>query len=109
MIPAIVLAAGLSSRMNGRSKALLRLNASDTFLTQIVRTFLAAGIDDVVVVVGHEADAVAATFEKSGLRARLVGNADYESGQLSSILTGLSVIDRPGVAAMLLTLVDVPT
>jgi molybdenum cofactor cytidylyltransferase len=108
MIPAIVLAAGLSTRMNGRSKALLSLTAGDTFLTHIVRTFLAAGIDDVVVVVGYEADAVVAMFDKSSLPARLVANADYESGQLSSILAGLSVVDRPGVAAMLLTLVDVP-
>src|SRR3954467_1514570 len=108
MIPAIVLAAGLSTRMNGRSKALLPLDERDTFLTHIVRTFLAAGIDDLVVVVGHEADAVAARFDTSGLRARLVANLEYPKGQLSSILTGLSVIDRPGVAAMLLTLVDVP-
>jgi molybdenum cofactor cytidylyltransferase len=37
-----------------------------------------------------------------------VVNADYARGQLSSILAGLRAIDRPGVAGMLLTLVDVP-
>ena len=51
VIPAIVLAAGRSSRM-GRAKATLPLDDSDTFLTRIVRTFLEAGVDDVVVVVG---------------------------------------------------------
>ena len=39
---------------------------------------------------------------------RVILNPDYESGQLSSILAGLRAIDRPGVAAMLMTLVDVP-
>jgi molybdenum cofactor cytidylyltransferase len=37
-----------------------------------------------------------------------VENADYESGQLSSLLAGLRVVDRPGVVAALVTLVDVP-
>src|SRR5690242_7230596 len=49
MIPAIVLAAGRSSRM-GRPKASLPIGA-DTFLSRIVRTFLDAGVGDVVVVV----------------------------------------------------------
>jgi molybdenum cofactor cytidylyltransferase len=106
VIPALVLAAGRSSRM-GRAKATLPLD-DDTFLTRIVRTFLAAGVDDVIVVVGHEADQVIAGFAPSGLRARFVENRDYDRGQLSSLLAGLAVVDRPGVHAMLVTLVDVP-
>jgi molybdenum cofactor cytidylyltransferase len=108
MTPAIVLAAGLSTRMGGRAKALLPVDASDTFLTRIVRTFLDAGVDDVVVVIGHERDAVAAALASSGLSARTVVNAAYATGQLSSVIAGLSVVDRPGVAAALVTLVDVP-
>jgi CTP:molybdopterin cytidylyltransferase MocA len=108
VIPAIVLAAGQSTRMGGRAKANLPLDSGDTFLTRIVRTFLAASVDDVVVVLGHDAESVAATFLASGLPARLVVNRNYASGQLSSILTGLRAVDRPGVAAVLLTLVDVP-
>jgi molybdenum cofactor cytidylyltransferase len=108
VIPVIVLAAGRSSRM-GRAKAALPLAGSDdTFLTRIVRTFRDAGVDDVIVVVGHEAEAIAAGFAKSGLAARFVVNADYDRGQLSSLVAGLAVIDRPGVAAVLVTLVDVP-
>src|SRR5947207_8359774 len=105
MLPALVLAAGRSSRM-GRAKALLPLDG-DTFLSRIVRTFLAAGVDDVVVVVGHEAGEIVDAFP-SELPARFVENRDYDRGQLSSLLTGLAVIDRPGVRAMLMTLVDVP-
>lgn len=107
MIPAIVLAAGKSTRM-GRPKATLPLDGGDTFLSRIVRTFAAAAVEDVVVVVGHEAAGVIASFANVDVTARFVENPDYEQGQLSSLLAGLRVIDRPGVEAALLTLVDVP-
>ena len=82
----------------GRAKATLPLDASDTFLTRIVRTFLEAGVDDVVVVVGHEADAIVSSFSASGLPARFVVNHDYDRGQWSSLVAGLGVVDRPGVS-----------
>jgi CTP:molybdopterin cytidylyltransferase MocA len=107
VIPAIVLAAGRSSRM-GRAKASLPLGGEETFLTRIVRTFLDAGVDDVVVVVGHEANSIVSTFVGSGLPARFVVNREYDRGQLSSLVAGLGVVDRPGVSAALMTLVDVP-
>jgi CTP:molybdopterin cytidylyltransferase MocA len=92
----------------GRAKASLPLDNGDTFLTRIVRTFRDAGVDDVIVVVGHDAEAIASNFSESGLPARFVLNAGYDRGQLSSLVAGLTVIDRPGVAAVLVTLVDVP-
>ena len=107
VIPAIVLAAGRSSRM-GRAKATLPAGDGHTFLSRIVQTFRDAGVDDVIVVVGHDADPIANSFAASGLPARFVVNRDYDKGQLSSLLAGLDVLDRPGVSAILLTLVDVP-
>ncbi len=108
MIPAVVLAAGLSTRMGGRPKALLQVRDGRTFVRAIVDTFLTAGVDDVVVVLGHEADAVIDRMAQDDVQARVVVNPQYRSGQFSSVLTGLDAIDRPGVAAMLMTLVDVP-
>jgi molybdenum cofactor cytidylyltransferase len=107
VIPAIVLAAGRSSRM-GRAKATLPLGESDTFLTRIVRTLLDAGVDDVVVIVGHEAEAIVSSFAASGLPARFAVNPEYDRGQLSSLIVGLGIVDRPGILAALVTLVDVP-
>ena len=92
----------------GRPKAMLPLAEGDTFLTRVVRTLLDAGVDDVVVVVGAQARVIMESFAKSGLRARFVENRAYEGGQLTSLVAGLSVIDRPGVVATLVTLVDVP-
>lgn len=92
----------------GRAKATLPLGGGETFLTRIVRTFLDAGVDDVVVVVGHEAEAIVSSFAASGLPARFAINPDYDRGQLSSLITGLGIVDRPGIAAALVTLIDVP-
>jgi molybdenum cofactor cytidylyltransferase len=107
VIPAVVLAAGKSTRM-GRPKALLPLGRSDTFLTRIVRTLYEAEVEDVVVVLGHEADAIVESLTRTGLSPRFVINRLYETGQLSSVAAGLRAIDHPGVNAMLLTLVDAP-
>src|SRR5215471_451354 len=104
VIPAIVLAAGKSTRM-GRPKATLPLDNGDTFLTRIVHTFVEAGVEDVVIVIGHDADAIVASFASADAvasRARFVDNPDYELGQLSSLAAGLKVVDKPGVAAVLM-------
>jgi molybdenum cofactor cytidylyltransferase len=122
-IPAIVLAAGRSTRM-GRAKATLPIDDRDTFLNRIVRTFRDAGVDDVVVVLGHEAEEISAALndcaasdvsQDAGRVAqgfspayRIVVNANYDRGQLSSLQAGLAAVDRPGVNAILMTLVDVP-
>jgi molybdenum cofactor cytidylyltransferase len=92
----------------GRPKASMPLDDRDTFLTRIVRTFEDAGVTDIVIVVGHDRDAIASSFDDSGLRARFVENENYDRGQLSSLQVGLIAIDRPGVTAALVTLVDVP-
>lgn len=93
----------------GRAKATLPLDAGDTFLTRIVRTFRDAGVDEIIVVVGHGADAIAANFAPSGLAARFVVNDRYDRGQLSSLLAGIAALDAyEHVEAILVTLVDVP-
>jgi molybdenum cofactor cytidylyltransferase len=107
VVPAIVLAAGKSTRM-GRSKALLPVEPGETFLTRIIATFNAADVEDVVVVVGHEAPAIIAAFDRRPAMVRFVLNPDYEAGQLTSLVAGLRVVDRPGVVAALVALVDAP-
>lgn len=107
MVSAMVLAAGFSTRMGGRSKALLPVG-EDTFVTRIVRTFADAGIEDIVVVVGHQANEVRRVVEQSGLPARVVVNAAFAEGQFSSVRAGLDALDRPGVDGVLMALVDAP-
>lgn len=105
MISAIVLAAGASSRM-GSPKALLR-TGDRTFVRAILETLRSAGVADVVVVIRSGQPEVIAEIEASGF-GRHVLNPRPDDGQLSSLLAGLDAVDRDGVEAVLVTLVDVP-
>ncbi len=108
MIPAVVLAAGASTRM-GRPKALLPISRDgETFLARILRTLTDAGADDVVVVVGAHADAVNEAIGRLPILARTVENRAYARGQLSSLIAALDVADRPGVNALMVMPVDMP-
>jgi molybdenum cofactor cytidylyltransferase len=88
VIPAIVLAAGLSTRMGGRSKALLKIGERDTFLTRIIRAFHEAGVNDVAVVVGHDADAVRESLldRRIGLPASVRTDLQASSGAARQIV-----------------------
>jgi len=110
MIPALVLAAGKSSRM-GRTKALLSLGSSgETFLHRIIRVLREGGADAVVVVIGGDAAAVRASLPRDDARISAVENPRYEEGQLSSLLAGLAAVEQryDNVEAVMMTLVDLP-
>lgn len=108
MVPAIVLAAGASTRM-GRPKPLLPLGGGDeTFLSRILKTLREADVDDLLVVVGHDGASIRASLKPFGFSVRVVENPDYSRGQLSSLQAGLLAADRPGVRGVLVTLVDLP-
>jgi molybdenum cofactor cytidylyltransferase len=110
MIPAIVLAAGKSSRM-GRTKALLPLGSSgETFLSRVIRVLREGGADAVVVVIGGDAAAVRASLPRDDIHISAVENPRYEDGQLSSLLVGLAAVEQrhDNVDAVMVTLVDLP-
>ncbi len=89
MTAAILLSAGESTRM-GRPKALLPWG--DTTLLQYqVDELRAAGVDDVVVVLGHDAEAVRAAVPPS---ARVVVNEAYKLGRASSLRAGAAALDE---------------
>jgi molybdenum cofactor cytidylyltransferase len=105
VLPAIILAAGASSRM-GRTKALLPLGGG-WFLQRIDATFRSAGVECVLAVAGHDWQAIDAAVAAAGLSLRLVRNPDPSRGQLSSLLAGLDALP-PGVPGVLVTPVDLP-
>jgi molybdenum cofactor cytidylyltransferase len=107
-IPGIVLAGGKSSRM-GRPKALLPIGRSgETFFNRVTRTLLDAGVDDIIVVVGADAEVIRDRVRQPPSSVRIVDNPDYEQGQLTSLLAGLRAINRAVPRAALVTLIDVP-
>lgn len=85
-IATIILAAGESRRM-GEPKALVRYHEG-SFLETIVTTYRDAGIENVVVVLGHHS---ARILEKvQHLTAQFVINQNYAAGQLSSFQVGVA-------------------
>ncbi len=102
-IAGVLLAAGMSTRM-GRNKLFLDLGGR-TLLDRAVSVALAAGLDPLLVVVGHEADRVRAALE--GTPARPVLNPDYERGLNTSLRTGIAALPG-GVAGAVVMLADMP-
>jgi molybdenum cofactor cytidylyltransferase len=106
MITGVVLAAGTSSRLGGRTpKQLLELD--DRPLVQhAVDTAAAAGLDEIVVVTGHEADVVEAALSLPA-NARAIRNPSFAEGMAGSLRAGLAAADRASEAAVIL-LADQP-
>jgi molybdenum cofactor cytidylyltransferase len=104
VIAAVVLAAGTSSRM-GRQKLLLPMGEGRPLVRLSVERVLAGGLDDVVVVLGRDADRVAGAL--SGLAIRPVVNPRYAEGQSTSLRAGLDAI-MPGTEAVVVALGDQP-
>lgn len=103
MISGVVLAAGTSSRM-GRPKQVLPLGEKP--LLQHALDVAAAAFDEVVLVLGHEADSVRAVLAPPA-NMRVVHNPDYASGQQTSVRAGLAAV-APGAQAAAILLGDQP-
>jgi CTP:molybdopterin cytidylyltransferase MocA len=67
----------------------------------------ASGVDEIVVVLGHDAARVEAAVDLSALGARTVVNEDFATGQASSLRTGLAAAS-PGSEAAVVLLADQP-
>lgn len=86
LVTAILLAAGKSSRM-GELKQLLPYGES-TVLSTLIACCEASQVNEVLVVLGHEAERIRAAMAPSG-RVRFVVNREYERGMLTSVWAGL--------------------
>lgn len=89
-VAALVLAAGLSSRM-GQPKVLLPWGR-ETVLESILRRLYMVRLDEIVVVTGHGAERVEEVAARLGVRT--AHNPHYQMGEmLSSLQTGLRALD----------------
>ena len=84
-VGAIILAAGASRRL-GRAKQLVEFEG-EMLLARVVRLVHEAGLEQVVVVLGAEHEAIAAAVDLSGVR--VVRNEDWARGIAGSIHAGL--------------------
>ncbi|MCH8191217.1 MAG: nucleotidyltransferase family protein [Chloroflexi bacterium] len=106
-IGAVLLAAGESTRM-GRPKQLLEW-AGRPLVQYQVQELQATSAQEIVVVLGHEADLLEPLVEEvmKSPRTHAVINPDYRQGKTTSIKTGLRNL-RTAVGGVMLLAVDQP-
>jgi molybdenum cofactor cytidylyltransferase len=102
-IGAVVLAAGTSSRM-GEAKQLLRVGER-TLLQQVIENVRGAGVDEIVLVLGHRAETIQESVVSENVK--IVVNRDYREGMGTSLRTGVVAL-RPETDAAFIVLADQP-
>lgn len=102
---AVLLAAGRSSRFDGGNKLLAPVG-DVPLVRHAAKTLAEAAVEDVVVVLGHEAPAVREALSGLGLSFRV--NADYADGQSTSVRAGVDAAIERDWDATVFALGDMP-
>jgi molybdenum cofactor cytidylyltransferase len=100
----VLLAAGAGSRLGHRPKALLELGGVPLIVRQCV-ALSGAGVDELVVVLGHHADAVEPAVAPFPIT--IVRNPEPDLGQHTSVRLGLQALS-PRLDAVIVALADQP-
>lgn len=103
-VAGVVLAAGRSSRMGTTNKLLADIQGLP-MVRRVAETALLAGLDPVVVVLGHDAGQVRSALE--GLPVRLVENPAHAQGLSTSVGVGIGAV-ADGVDGAMILLGDMP-
>ena len=103
---AVVLAAGLATRMGGLSKPLLPVGG-EPMVRRVVRAALRGGAAGAVVVAGPHAEAVRRAVAEEGERVRMVFNPYHATGMASSLRAGVAALPEQACGALVL-LADQP-
>ncbi len=98
-VSGLVLAAGTSSRLGEQTKQLLPWRGT-TLLGWVIRQAEISPLDEVVVVIGHDAEEVRRSVTLK--RARFVEARDFHQGCTASIRAGLEGLDPKAEAAVLI-------
>lgn len=103
-VTALVLAAGRSSRMGGTNKLLADVGGTP-LVARAVDAALASQADTVIVVTGHQGEAVAAAL--AGKPVRFVHNPHFADGLSASLRVGLAAVPADA-DAVVVCLGDMP-
>ncbi len=103
-VTALVLAAGRSSRMGGTNKLLADVGGAP-LVARAVDAALASQADNVIVVTGHQGEAVAAAL--AGKPVRFVHNPHFADGLSASLRVGLAAVPADA-DAVVVCLGDMP-
>jgi molybdenum cofactor cytidylyltransferase len=97
MLSAIVPAAGMSTRL-GRNKLLLPFKGQP-LIAHAVDTLMASKVDEIIVVLGHEADQVRVAIGNKGVK--FVENPDYRLGLSTSVRAGFAAVPDQTTSIMI--------
>jgi len=97
-IGAIILAAGRSTRMGPRNKLLIPDRSGTPMVARVADAVLAAGLDPVVVVTGHAAEAVREAL--AGRPLHFAHNPLHAQGLSTSLRTGIEAVGEEADAAV---------
>jgi len=97
LIAAVVLAAGLSTRM-GRAKLILPIGGK-TVLERVLDTYRGARVDDIVVVIGASAEQIRSSVRFD--EERVVFNPEYRKGMSGSLKLGIEALGSETEAAII--------
>jgi CTP:molybdopterin cytidylyltransferase MocA len=103
-VGAVLLAAGSASRMGNRPKCLLELEGVPLIRRQLI-ALSGAGVDEVVVVLGHYADRIEKAVKE--FPVTLMRNPNPDDGQISSLRVGLQALSVK-LDSVLVALADQP-
>ena len=104
MIEAIVLAAGRGERL-GTIKPLVSIDGEPA-LIRVIRTIRKAGVEQIIVVLGHAAETVQAQVDLTDCRVIL--NPRHKTGMASSLIHGIESVS-PAAQGVLIFHADMPT
>ncbi|MBO6519508.1 MAG: nucleotidyltransferase family protein [Rhodospirillales bacterium] len=103
-VAVVILAAGRSERF-GTDNKLLESIGGEAMIRRTAEQVVAAGMGDVIVVTGHDADDVERAL--NGLPVRCARNATPWAGMGTSLATGANAV-KPDAEAMFVVLGDMP-
>lgn len=103
-VAGILLAAGASRRMGSANKLLAPIDGKP-LVRHAAEALVAASLSPVIIVIGYEADKVAAALD--GLPVQLVFNSNHASGQGSSVGAAISALGDD-ISDVLIGLGDMP-
>lgn len=103
MIEAIVLAAGKAERF-GTIKPLLSLDGEPA-LGRVIRTIREAGVETIIVVLGHAAETIRTRVDLAG--CQVVLNPGYKTGMAGSLIRGIEAVS-PAAQGILIFHADMP-
>lgn len=105
-VAGVILAAGRAQRFAGQAKFLLPYGTK-TILETVISAAADAGLEPIVVVVGHHGDRVRRLLGQAGVTP--VHNPDFDRGQATSLAAGVSVAAHDAaVSAAAILLGDEP-